>query len=131
MSARKATQSRVNITLERGTSCNPDVIRNRSDFRQIFISVFSLERLKSPSLVPRAFGLYVQQMSPPRAPPPPPPPPPPLTKKPEDSVNEIGKVLAHELTVRVDGQIEPTNLCTAAFVSVSEKREYNCILFRK
>ena len=32
-----------------------------------------------------------------------------MTKNPEDSGNEIGKVLARKLAVNLDGQIEPAN----------------------
>ena len=91
----------VNITLERGTSCNPDVIRNRSDFRKNFyLCVFLRKTEKSQSRTQSLRTLCSADV---------PPPPLPLTKKPEDSGNEIGKVLARELTVRVDGQSEPTN----------------------
>ena len=67
------------LTLERGTSCNPDVIRNRSDFRQIFISVFYLERM-------------------------------------------TWKVLARELTVKLDGQTEPANRSAYGGFCLWEKR---------
>ena len=72
--------------LREGSSWNPKVIRNRSDFRQIFISVFILERL-------------------------------------------TWKFLARELTVKLDGKIEPANRSVYGGF-VSEERECNCIPFR-